>query len=256
MRTLLNYVDAYSASLMLGSEQARINALWKIKVAPFCRQAIHERYPLTRPSNQDITLEDFGRFFAPGGLLDEFFQVNLLPYVDMSKKTWQWQKSGNVSLGMAPSTLNKFQIASQIRDAFFKNNAKLPSLQFQLRLLKIDESVSEMLLIIDGQTLAYEKGAEAAGKSFQIPSGAADSNGGVHLSIVTSDKMIGKTIDGPWAWFRFLDQGHLEATAHLEQYVFHLEIEGAVLALELIANSVINPFNRKALEQFRCLDNL
>jgi type VI secretion system protein ImpL len=62
--------------------------------------------------------------------------------------------------------------------------------------------------------------------------------------------------DGPWAWFRMLDKATVEPTPQGEKYKVTFDIDGKKAGLELTANSVVNPFRRQTLEQFRCSDKL
>ena len=87
--------------------------------ASLCKQAVAGRYPFTAGSANDIPLDDFARLFAPGGLLDKFFNDNLQPFVDTSGTTWKAQAVAGVAPPVTPADLAQFQRASQIRDLFF-----------------------------------------------------------------------------------------------------------------------------------------
>jgi type VI secretion system protein ImpL len=58
--------------------------------------------------------------------------------------------------------------------------------------------------------------------------------------------------DGPWAWFRMLDKGVLQAGAQGERYTLGFDLDGHKMSYQLTASSVINPFRREVLEGFRC----
>ena len=58
--------------------------------------------------------------------------------------------------------------------------------------------------------------------------------------------------DGPWGWFRMLDKGVVEPGAQAERYKLTFDLDGRKAVYQLNASSVINPFRRDALEQFRC----
>src|SRR6185437_6389457 len=48
--------------------------------ATLCQRAVAGRYPFVAGSSNDIPLDDFGRLFAPTGLLDTFFNSQLRPF--------------------------------------------------------------------------------------------------------------------------------------------------------------------------------
>ena len=68
------------------------------------------------------TPDDFARLFGPGGLLDDFFQKKLAPYVDTTVKPWQFRQLGDASLGDSASLI-QFQRAAEIRSVFFGGGA-------------------------------------------------------------------------------------------------------------------------------------
>ena len=53
-----------------------------------------------------------------------------------------------------------------------------------------------------------------------------------------------------------IDKGILEASAQGERFKLTFDLDGRKINYELTASSVINPFRREPLEQFRCMDRL
>jgi type VI secretion system protein ImpL len=252
--SMLQDIDTSGAGLTLGTERSRLNAMWAAVAAPFCRQAIAGRYPLVRDSAQDITPEDFGRYFGPGGIVDEFFQKNLLAQVNTSGSQWRWRPVGNLSSDLPQDVLNLFQRAARIREAFFASGGRQPSLRFELKPLAVDSAITQFSLDIDGQSLAYVRNKPVMPVAFAMPSGKGV--GEVHLRVsVDGDEGMLKT-EGAWSWFRMLDKGTFESTAQGERYKLGFDVGGRELTFELKASSVVNPFRRETLQQFRCIDHL
>ena len=52
--------------------------------------------PGLRSSSFRLPLDDFARLFAPGGLIDGYFNTQLRPYVDTSGKVWQLQPADGI----------------------------------------------------------------------------------------------------------------------------------------------------------------
>ncbi len=251
---MLKTIDSGGAGLTSGSERERLNALWSAGPAQFCRQALAGRYPIVRASSQDVTADDFGRMFGPAGLIDDFFQKNLAQYVDMGGARWSWRATANnASLGIPQGTLDEFQRAARIRDAFFANGGRQASMRFDLKPVALDPNIARLVLEIDGQVLSAAPNALAAG-AFQLPSGKG--NGLAKLEVTPASGRSILQSEGPWAWFRMLDKAHVEATPQGERYKVTFDIDGRKAVLELTANSVVNPFRRAVLEQFRCVDRL
>jgi len=251
---MLKSIDSGGAGLTSGSERERLNALWTAGPAQFCRQAVAGRYPVVRNAAQDVTADDFGKLFAPAGLIDDFFQKNLVQYVDMSGARWSWRATANNgSLGIPQATLDEFQRAARIRDAFFAGGGRQASMRFDLKPVALDPGIAKLVLDIDGQALTAAPGALAPA-SFQLPSGKG--GGAVRLEVSPASAHASVHTEGPWAWFRMLDKANVEPTPQGERYKVTFDADERKATLEMTASSVINPFRRATLEQFRCVDKL
>jgi type VI secretion system protein ImpL len=246
---ILANVDNAGASLTLGSERARIAALWAADAASFCRDAIAGRYPLVRSAAKDATPDDFGKFFGPGGTMDDFFSKNLAAQVDMAGAQWKWRASGDAPVGIGQDVLNQFQRAARLRDMFFGAGGRQPSLRFELVPQAGDPALTKVVLDIDGQPVPYTAGAPARAVPVTLPSGKG--GGLVHLEATPALRADLRT-EGPWAWFRMIDKGALQPGAQGEKFTLTFDLDGHKMAYQLTASSVVNPFRRDALEQFRC----
>jgi type VI secretion system protein ImpL len=253
MSSLMKAVGGSAADLTQGSERARINSLWSAMTGPFCRRAIAGRYPLVRAASQEVTPDDFGRFFAPGGMMDDFFQKNLQTYVDAGGAQWRWRTVNGVSLGLPQDVLDDFQRAAIVRDRFFAAGGRQASMRFDLKVASADTAFTKLNLDVDGQPLSWAPGGAARAASFQLPSGKGLNQ--VRFELAPAPGAELKT-DGPWAWMRMLDKGVLEPTPQAERFKLTYDIDGRKLVFDLVASSVNNPFRREALEQFRCRDSL
>ena len=234
------------ASLAQGGERARLNALWNAGPAQFCRDAIAGRYPVDRASARDATADDFGKFFAPGGMMDDYFTRHLAAFVDMGGARWRW-RAGSALAGASQSTLDAFQRGGRLRDMFFAGGARQPTLRFSLRPLAVDAGLARATLEIDGQEVAAGT-AQAA--PLLLPSGKG--NGQVRLSAPGLQAELRS--DGPWAWLRTIDRGVLEPL-QVERYRLGLSLDGRKIVYELTAGSVINPF-RRDVTGFTCPSSL
>ncbi|MFD2853844.1 type VI secretion system membrane subunit TssM [Seohaeicola zhoushanensis] len=106
--------------------RASINAKWQSSVLPFCEQVLNNRYPFNRRAGADVAMGDFAKLFGPTGLIDSFFNDNLLPHVDTRTRPWTWKPVNNVDLGISQQVLEQLQFAAEIKDAFFATGAPNP----------------------------------------------------------------------------------------------------------------------------------
>jgi type VI secretion system protein ImpL len=243
-----------SAALTLGSARNHVNAVWSSQVLPFCKRALGNRYPFSRGSSQDVTLDDFARLFAPGGMLDAFFQKYLSPFVDTTQKTWQWRVAGDSGLSSSPEVLRQFQRAAEIKEAFFGAGAT-PSARFQLRPISMDASIERFSLDVDGQQVTYSHGpTRATGLVWPGPGGGGQVT--LEMSPPEAYGTSATTLYGPWAWFRLLDQSGVRPGGQPTEFRVTFSIGGRSAVYSMMAGSVINPFQLPALRSFSCPEKL
>jgi type VI secretion system protein ImpL len=241
-------------ALLEGGERARLDALWNASAGPLCRSALAGRYPFVRGSTRDVATDDFGKLFAPGGLIDDFFQKNLAALVDASGPVWQW-RAGTPPVGMPRDALAQFQRATQIRDAFFHDGSRDVSIRFRVKALSLDPGVTQLNLDIDAQQLAL-KPDSAQSMLLQWPSGKNTGRASAQFDPPATTQSASLDASGPWALLHLIDAGRLDATAQPDRYKLTLDSGGRKAVLELDATSVVNPFRRAPLEQFRCPEHL
>ncbi|MGC5699197.1 type VI secretion system membrane subunit TssM [Pseudomonas sp. NFXW11] len=252
---LVKSVVGSTTNTMMGGVRNQLNAAWVSEVVNVYRQSLSGRYPMSPGSSRDATLDDFGQFFGTGGVMDNYFRKYLQPYVNTSTPTWSWQPGAAQKLGISPGVLQTFQRASNIRDAFFRSGGTQPAVRFELKPVAMDASISQFLLDLDGQQLSYDHGPSRP-VAMQWPN--PGSIGVVRLSVMppSATGRSGITLDGPWAWFRLLEQSDLTATNSPERFNLRLRVDGASISYELRANSAFNPFKSRVLSGFSLPERL
>jgi type VI secretion system protein ImpL len=214
-------------------------------VAKECRELTDGRYPFARASTSDVPLDDFAHLFADGGTFDRFFRDNLASLVDTSRPEWRWKEGAAQPSGVR-GMLQQFQTVQRIREVFFKGSAK-PEVRFNLTPDALDASVPRFFLELDGQTFEYRHGPLQA-RSFVWPGGSAG-HATVQFDGAGPPSIV--SFQGPWAWFRALDQAKVQALSETRFSVsFNEAGHGARVLLE--ATSVRNPFAQNVLQSFHC----
>lgn len=238
-----------SSGITADGTRASINARWQAQVLPFCEQAISKRYPFDRRAGADVAIQDFARLFAPGGLIDSFFNENLRDYVDTRSRPWAWRRVNDTDLGISPAVLKQMQNAAEIRDAFFSAGPE-PSVKFQMTPEALDPKAKEIILEIDGQTVKFSH--KDAPKPFAINWPGSVGMARVTLQPVRKD--VGNSLgrDGPWAWFRLLSAAELRRTNVSDRNRVIFNIGGRIAIFQMQSGSVLNPFALPALSEFSC----
>ncbi|WAF83435.1 type VI secretion system membrane subunit TssM [Metapseudomonas otitidis] len=246
---LVKSVVSASTNTMMGGIRNQLNAAWTAEVVNVYRQSLAGRYPLDRNSTRDATLDDFGAFFGVGGVMDSYFRKYLQPYVDTSATTWRWQPGAAEKLGISAGVLGTFQRAAQIRDAFFRSGNTTPMVRFELKAVAMDAAIDQFQLDLDGQQFSYDHGPSRP-VAMQWPS--PNSLGVVRLSVTppTSAGRSGLTLEGPWAWFRLLDQSDLTQGNAPDRFTLRMRVDNLSISSELRASSAFNPFRSRVVSGF------
>lgn len=250
LRSMLQTLSTTGSSQALGATRSNLSAGLSAAVGDFCPKAINGRYPFERGSTRDVTQEDFARLFAPGGLLDDFFQKNLLPYVDTSTRPWSFKRIGDTSMGNS-ATLVQFQRAAAIRDVFFRSGGRAPGLRLEFSPLEMDVSITQFILDVDGQLVKYSHGPQVP-QPVQWPGPRGSNQVRVEVQPPSATGASGKVFNGPWALFRLLDQAQVENTPQPERFRVTFNIDGRRARFEVTTSSVENPFRLKDLALFQC----
>jgi type VI secretion system protein ImpL len=245
---IVGTVAAGSAAISTGSTRKSINDLYITAVVPLCKQALDGRYPIDRKSQIDVSLGDFTNLFRPGGVIDGFFAANLKPYVDTTRSPWRNQKVDNVDLGLSAETLGQFERAQAIRDSFFPNGAQTLTAPFAIEPATLSDKATQVVLDLDGQTLTYAHGPVVpASMVWPAPAGANRAR----LTFTAGDTTPSLSADGPWDWFRLLDQAKLQGQL-ADQFTATFTLGDLSAVFKLRAASVRNPFRASDLGRFRC----
>ena len=220
-------------------------------VADFCNRAISNRYPFAASSKADVLPDDFGQLFGVGGLLDEFFQRRLASLVDTSASPWRYRPLADGAKPAGSAALAEFQRAARIREGFFRGGGKTPGFRLEIRVAEMGEGLKELQLDIDGQVLKFVAG-NASSVIVNWPSQKLASQ----IKMSATPAIAPLTFDGPWALFRLLDRFDVQPSAQPEKFSVLVNVEGKKARLEVIANSVMNPFRMREIQQFRCPGSL
>ncbi|KAB2924334.1 MAG: type VI secretion system membrane subunit TssM, partial [Candidatus Contendobacter sp.] len=282
---------ALDSADIVRSPRDRLNAQWKAaQIAAFFQDNLNGRYPLARGSIQwsgagpgaapaalpantiqwvgqspdagvgrslaqppDATLAAFGRFFGPNGLMDRFFKQSLQPYVDASSGVWRWRGPTGPEQSIAPEALQAFQRAAAIRDSLFAGNSQTPAIRFQLVPLELSGDASQVVIGLDGQTLAYSAGQAVRIADLQWTGASGQAQLEFLPPAAGSPSRLGET--GPWAWFKILDQAQIQPGGS-GQFRVTFQLGGRQAVYELRTTSGVNPFRLRELEGFRCPEQL
>ncbi|HJT50365.1 MAG TPA: type VI secretion system membrane subunit TssM, partial [Nitrosospira sp.] len=251
VRSMLITLSTGGVSQALGATRTNLDQSLKASIDEFCREAITGRYPFVKGSQRDVTQEDFARLFAPGGLLDEFFQKNVAQYVDTSTRPWSFRKVGDANMGSTSGGLQEFYRAQIIRDVFFRGGGREAGLSLTFKPIEMDASITQFILDVDGQLVRYSHGPQIP-VTLQWPGPRGSSQVRLQISPASANGASGQVFEGPWALFRMLDGMQISPTSQPEKFILTFGIDDRKARFEVVTSSVRNPFRLDELKQFHC----
>jgi len=254
MDAWISDVAEQSSQLVAGRTMNTLNAKWRSDVASFCQKAIANRYPFSRTSDSEVALSDFGRFFGPGGKMDQFFDANLARYVNTASNPWRIHGSTSGVVRVSAVALEQMRLAKDIQNAFFSQGSDLPATSFKLTPVRMDGRTTHFTLNIHGQRITYSHDALIT-ETFTWP--GSSTFGQVQIQFNPPTAVGGsRTERGDWAWFRLLDQSNPQVGNSPEKFKLTFTLDDRWITYILEARSAYNPFNLPQLHSFRCIPNL
>jgi len=252
VRRWLRQIAANAQSVALGDAGERIQQIYRSTIWSVCNRLLKNRYPFSAGSRSEISVYDFGKLFGDSGLLETFFTEHLAPYVDTETTPWRWRKNAKKNLGVSDASLDQFQRANVIKQAFFPDGGKLPNVRFSLIPRHIDPLASQFTLAFGGQAFSFD-----ALKPSPIDGEWPGRNISSRATLTVID-LDGERYEqdraGQWAFYRMVNPSRLRPGSDRFQTAF--SVQGFRNTFEIQAFSAINPFGLSDLKKFRCPDSL
>ena len=238
-----------SSQLVIDLAMSSLNQEWQEKVLiPFNNQ-LADRYPFNPRSTKDAPLSEMERFFAPNGILDGFYQVNLKPMVESGLM------EGEFSSPIQTELVKQLEHAARIRQIFFSQQGKL-EIQFALEPIELTANKRRSVLNMDGQLLEYAHGRRA--KVPLVWPNTMRDGAESKITLVPSARDRSPRSEGfvgPWAMFRLMDKG---ALIQVKEAVFDVRfpVDQGAMTYRVYTDSAQNPFTGGLFSQFRLPDSL
>ncbi len=228
-----------------------INHHWQESVYHDYQTHIEHHYPLDTNQAFDLSLEDFNRFFAPHGTLNQFSEEYIKPFLDTSQAQWQRKELNHAILPIADELINELMRANVITHMFFPHQEEHSYIEFSLQKINLDPVVTELQLRI-GDTGLTDNQTSDSYTEFHWPQRDAQL---VLRSI--QGKQFQLSESGIWAIFKLLQKVNVlvdEQDSTNLQILF--EINGNSGRYLLKAQNQVNPFIPGVLAGFNLQDHI
>ncbi|MDM0117248.1 type VI secretion system membrane subunit TssM [Variovorax sp. J22R133] len=253
MRSMVENLSQAGAVQASAAERGNLSSDLK-PVTDFCTRAIAGRYPFVQSSKNDVLPADFGQMFGPGGLMDSFFQKRLAELVDTSSTPWRYKPVADRG-AVTTQALAQFERAARIKDIFFRGGPGGPAMRLDFKPVEMDENITQFTLDVDGQLVKYSHGPVVP-MTIQWPGPKGSNLVRLEVNPPSASGPSGQSVTGPWALFRVLDDGALEAGAAPEKFFITFQVGARRARFEVTTNSVQHPIRLKELREFACPQGL
>lgn len=263
-RWLMSLADE-SWRVILQAAHGHVNAEWRNRVYRPYMQALAGRYPLNHSAQDELAILDFIEFFKPGGTIDTFHQDYVKPFVN-TRRGWSNKGVDDYSLGLSQNTLKQIQLSQAIKNIYFRESPEVPGITFQLRPYHMRKNDARFMIEMGENRISYSHGPKFWKKVKWIGNDEAQRVRILFESL--NEQQFSKTYEGPWAWFRLLDNSSLRKTSNSSIYQVTFGIDDGLVSTnatsspthsityEIKVKSVNNPFNRNLLGSFRCPERI
>lgn len=230
---------------------ANLNQMLDQTVTAPCEAAVNGRYPFTGNGTEDIAMADFGKLFAPGGLMDRFFAQNLASLIDMTGQDWSWKQDARFGRDLSKSTLKDFQLAAEIRNAFFPSGGSVPSVNLTFTPFSLHGDADAAVLDVDGQTVQSNQAGNAP-STVTWPNGTSSGSASLSLTPEMPGRESTLKFEGPWALKRLLDKATITGSDSDSDVTARFLIGGRDVTYTIQTGSGPSPFFLPALSGFSC----
>ena len=133
MRTWLNNISAESWKFILHEASNHIERAWQVNVNSIYQSQIAHRAPISKTAEQEIDIQQLLNLIGKQGVLANYYQHFLKPFVDDSGKQWQWRVVDNQKLPIPRGVLDQIQEATKLQNiskyALFTKGRQNPAVQ-------------------------------------------------------------------------------------------------------------------------------
>jgi len=247
LNRLLTRLATESWRVLLDQAVAQLERQWYREVYQPFQQNLARHYPFNPDSGRDVALQDFERFFAPGGVLEAFYQDNLKLFLeDHPEQVGDARRAGLVR----GAVLTSLENADRIRRAYFTRGGSL-DVEFALEPLNLSANKRRSVVNVDGQLVEFSHDPR---QSIPLvwPNTLRDSVESritlVPVQVNRSPRSLSES--GPWALFRLLDKADITGVSSSAVDV-RFRVDDGEMSYRLHAASNTNPFTQQLLAGYR-----
>jgi type VI secretion system protein ImpL len=219
--------------ILKGAHQ-EMNLAWQARVMSIYHNNLRGRYPLNVNAESNIKSDAFNSFFGNLGVLDQYFNDYIQPFVLLDGQSLKWVSRDHLAISLPQSTLDCFQKVLQVRKGLFPNGSKMAQLNFSIQPRLLDSRASGIKFKIGEQTLHYSHGLQILSEvSWPLPPDFES----IQITMKTFDSgAFSYQYSDFWSLMRMIQKGVLKAESK-NAYTWTLNFKGYTATYEIKANT-------------------
>ena len=236
-----------------GASNASLEAMNRAlqdRITYFCRDTIAVSYPFAA-SERYLSIENFSKFFAPGGDVDRYFTEFLAPHVERTTNGLAWRADSPLADRLNVASLRQFERAERIRQAFFAGGGNAPQVSISVTHVESHPSVRSATLLINDTRI--DTVPREASKTVVWPG-----TGGVAVVQLSPAEGATNSLgfqESPWAIIRLMNAASARSTRGDTTRITFI-IGGRNITYDFTINALVNPFTMPELADFECPTSL
>jgi type VI secretion system protein ImpL len=249
LRSWLEAIVQNTWAAMLMNARDYISTQYQKQVLPEYMQSVANRFPFYKDAPQQIGMNEFTQFFSTDGTFDAFFIKYLAPFIDTSRKEWQWKKINGSSLPVSIETLQQIQRAEQIKQVFFAKAGEPSKIAFSLRALTMSAQLKSAVLQLDDKQYNYVHGPKRT-MPFEWPGASGRDNYSLVLNDLV-DQSFTYRGRGLWGLFQVFSQAYIVGNRGSTDLTLSYSWQGRSVSYLLKVDGEVNPFAPELLSELR-----
>ncbi len=189
----------HSWNVILYAAKIDLQSVWQNGVYRTYNVELAGRYPFNTNSKEEVSLQEFQRFFGPEGEFDKFFNDHLKTFINPYNGS-PILIDGQ-SLSVSENFINQIGKIRAIRDIFF-NSDGVPTLRYTVEPVTMSGNISRAVLNLEGQLVPYSHGASRP-ISILWPNALSSQQ---DISQISTSRSGSISYSGLWSSFRLFDQ--------------------------------------------------
>ena len=246
---LVDLVNEAEGDFRKGASDASLETMNRAladQITFFCRDTITASYPFAK-TQRYLSIDNFAKFFGPGGDMDRFFTENLAAHVERTSDGLKWREDGPLAGRLSPAALRQFERAETIRQAFFAGGGTLPEVEISVTHVDSHPTVESAILVVNDERIETVRG--------EVPKTVVWPGKGKVTAVQLSPakgavNSLGFT-GSSWTIIEFLQAASArERRGDTTRATF--VVGGRNITYDFTINALTNPFTMPELKEFEC----